>query len=117
MSHVDLLMTKYKRNESLLEVLRHIRDHSRRMSHLITQLLEFRKLQQNHQVLRLGYHDAADALRHTALPFVDYATKRCIDFTIDIPDDVPKGFYDPALIDRVLVNILSNAFKYTPRRG
>lgn len=117
LSHIDLLMSRYKRNDTLIQALGRIRSHSEQMSHLITQLLEFRKLQQNHQILRLGYHDSSAALRHTAMPFVDYADKRGINFSIDAPEDGPKGFYDSAMIDRVLVNIISNAFKYTPDGG
>ncbi len=117
MSHIDLLTTGYSRNSRLVETLGRIRSHTRQMSHLITQLLEFRKLQQNHQVLRIGEHDGAAALRSTALPFVDYAVTRGIHFTIDAPEEGLKGWYDPALISRVLVNLVSNAFKYTPDGG
>lgn len=118
MSHVDFLISKYGRNEKLLETLKSVRRYTLQMSHLITQLLEFRKLQQNHQVLRLAYHDAAESLRQNAMPFVDYAHQRNIDYTIDIPEGTPlMGFYDTAMLDRVLVNIISNAFKYTPDGG
>lgn len=117
MSHIDLLTTSYSRNSRLIETLGRIRSHTQQMSHLITQLLEFRKLQQNHQVLRVGEHDGAAALRCTALPFVDYAVTRGITFTIDAPEEGLRGWYDPALISRVLVNIVSNAFKYTPDGG
>lgn len=117
MSHIDLLTTSYSRHTRLVETLGRIRTHTQQMSHLITQLLEFRKLQQNHQVLRVGEHDGAAALRSTALPFVDYAVTRGITFTIDAPEEGLKGWYDPALISRVLVNIVSNAFKYTPDGG
>lgn len=117
-SHVDFLISKFGRNEKLLETLKNIRRHTLQMSHLITQLLEFRKLQQNHQVLRLAYHDAAESLQQNASPFIDYAAQRKIDYSIEIPEDShPTGFYDSAMIDRVLVNIISNAFKYTSDGG
>lgn len=117
-SHVDLLISKFGRNEKLLETLKSIRRHTLQMSHLITQLLEFRKLQQNHQVLRLAYHDAAESLQQNASPFSDYAVQRNIDYRIEIPEDSHiTGFYDSAMIDRVLVNIISNAFKYTSDGG
>ncbi len=116
-SHIDILMSRYKRHPKLIDGLMRVRAHSEQMSHLITQLLEFRKLQQNQQVLRVGMHDANELLRETATPFCDYATKRGIDYTITTSPDNPRGAYDPALLNRVLVNIISNAFKYTPDGG
>ena len=116
-SYIDLLISRYKRHPKLIDSLMRVRAHSEQMSHLITQLLEFRKLQQNQQVLRVGMHDANELLRETATPFCDYAVKRGIDFTITTSERNPMGAYDPALLNRVLVNILSNAFKYTPDGG
>ncbi len=116
-SHIDILMSRYKRHPKLIESLAKVRTHSEQMSHLITQLLEFRKLQQNRQVLRIGLHDANEALRETAVPFSEYAVKRNISFSIIAPEQSTIGAYDPALLKRVLVNILSNAFKYTPDGG
>lgn len=117
MSHVDLLISKNKRNERLTAPLARVRSHAEQMSHLITQLLEFRKLQQNHQTVKIGRHDAGRLLATIAEQFKEYAERRGIRFEVRTPDEPVFGYYDPRLIDRVLVNIISNAFKYTPDGG
>lgn len=117
LSHIDILISRNQRNERLVMHLKRVRRHAENLSYLITQLLEFRKLQQNRQVLRIGRHDAGQILKRIANPFADYAMKRDIDFKVEIPEKPVFGYFDPWLIDRVLVNILSNAFKYTSDGG
>lgn len=114
MSHVDLLLAKYKENVELTDELSRIRRQSKQLSGLITQLLEFRKFSQNYQKMHIGRHNASMLLQGAALPFVDHATKRCITFMVNIPDEDPYGYYDADLMKKVIVNLISNAFKYSP---
>ncbi|MDE7442849.1 MAG: response regulator, partial [Muribaculaceae bacterium] len=116
-SHIDLLMSKFSRHAGLRDGLKRIREHAEQMSHLITQLLEFRKIQQNHQTFHVAEHDAATTLANVAAPFVAYAVQRNIKFTIANPSEVIKGYYDEDMISKVLVNLISNAFKYTSDGG
>lgn len=115
LSHADLLLSRYRRHGHLADGLGKIRLHAEQMSHLVTQLLEFRKLQQGHQVLRIGHNDASEALRRAAMPFVEYAASRGMSFAFD--GAKVTALFDPGLLDRVLVNIISNAFKYTNDGG
>ncbi len=114
MSHVDLLLAKYKGKPELADELSRIRQHSKQLSELITQLLEFRKFTQNYQKMHIGHNNASLLLQGAALPFVDHAAKRCITFTVNIPDTDPYGYYDADLMKKVIVNLISNAFKYSP---
>jgi len=43
--------------------------------------------------------------------------KKEIKLNIDIPPDFPTIISDEAKIERILTNLLGNAFKFTPRRG
>lgn len=116
-SHIDLLASKYSHNAPLRDALKRIRGHAAQMSHLITQLLEFRKIQQNHQAFHVARHNAATTLAEVATPFVAYAAQRNIKFSITNPEATITGYYDADMMSKVLVNLISNAFKYTPDGG
>lgn len=117
MSHIDLLIARYRRHDRLTETLRHVRDHARQMSQLVIQLLEFRQLQQGYMKLKLRRVDASGLLRYIASSFNEYAGSRNMSFIVDTPPDGPELVCDPKLLERVILNIISNAFKYTPDGG
>ena len=82
----------------------------------VDDLLDVAKLEAGKMELHYGRDDLARHLLLTAGHFETMAADRGIAFSVDAPDSVPADL-DAEKIDRVLLNLLSNAFKFTPDGG
>ena len=60
--------------------------------------------------------DLADLIRATCAHFDGFAADRRIAFAVDLPSSIPAEL-DTGKLQRALLNLLSNAFKFTPRGG
>lgn len=90
---------------------------TQRMLRLINQLLEFRKMQNNKLALSLEETDVMGFLHEIFLSFKDTATSKNMDFRFQPSVASYKMFIDKGNLDKVVYNLLSNAFKYTPSNG
>ena len=98
---------------------RHLQDISRNSKSLLKQvndLLDIAKLEAGKMELRLVRMDLAPWFRRVSSQFELAAEQRHIDYRIDAPDSL-LAETDPDMLERVLVNLLSNAFKFTPAQG
>ncbi|NDW11471.1 hybrid sensor histidine kinase/response regulator [Bacteroides sp. 214] len=90
---------------------------TRRMLRLIDQLLEFRKMQHNKLALSLEKTDVMGMVYEVFLSFGDMAESKNIDFQFIPSSTTLKMYIDKGKLDKITYNLLSNAFKYTPRGG
>ena len=82
---------------------------------LIDQLLEFRKLQNNVLKLDLEETDIVSFAHDIYTGFQELSVQRSIDFQFMSSVEALTIFIDRKKIDKVLYNLLSNAFKFTPK--
>ncbi len=87
------------------------------MMRLIEQLLEFRKLQNNKQKLNLQRVEAVSFLKDIFNSFENVATKTNIDYQFICSETSVPVFFDKNKVDKIIFNLISNAFKFTPRGG
>ena len=94
-----------------------IRRNARRLLHHVNQLLDFRKMEVNELKLYLREGDVVKFVRESSLSFADLADKKNITFsyTEDLRSLVTR--FDHDKLERILFNLLSNAFKFTPENG
>ena len=88
-----------------------------RMLRLINQLLEFRKMQNNKLRLALEETDVVRYLREIYQNFRDIAENKQITYTFSSQEKSKLIYIDRSHLDKVMYNLLSNAFKYTPSHG
>lgn len=88
-----------------------------RMSRLINQLLEFRKMQNRKLALSLEETDVIAFLREIFQDFKDAAEQKQMNYHFFSSVPAYNMFIDKEKLDKITYNILSNAFKYTPSQG
>ncbi|NDV84649.1 hybrid sensor histidine kinase/response regulator transcription factor [Bacteroides sp. 51] len=95
-----------------------MRSNINRLRRLLQQVLDFRKVESGNMKLKLSYGDIVMFIKDTCytnfLPLMD---KKNITFHFySEPNQIP-AYFDADKIDKIIFNLLSNAFKYTPEGG
>ncbi len=84
---------------------------------LVNQLLDFRKLDQGKMSLQVQQGDIVDFIGEITEPFQFIAQKKQITFLLPSQSQGIEAWFDPDIIEKVVYNLLSNAFKFTPDGG
>jgi signal transduction histidine kinase len=82
----------------------------------VNDLLDVSRLEAGKIEVEYASVDLAQMIRLSAAHFEALAEERQITLLLDTPESMPAQL-DPEKLERVLVNLLSNAFKFVPDRG
>jgi signal transduction histidine kinase len=84
---------------------------------LIGDLLDLSKLDESRLRLQIAEHDLAEYLRGLVLQVQSLAQRKSVELTFDSNVESCRVYCDLERMERVFVNLLSNACKFTPPRG
>ncbi len=110
------LMQKDMANEAKEFCFQVISKNTKRMMFLVNQLLDFRKISADINILNVNENNLSEFIEHTTKAFLWQAQNEHIHFNILDPKDF-ICYFDPNIMEKVLYNVISNAFKYTPQQG
>ncbi|WP_348800102.1 hybrid sensor histidine kinase/response regulator transcription factor [Flavobacterium adhaerens] len=114
----DLLKNNsYDLKQEVLDKLNVIHKSSDRLSRLINELMDFRKLQFNQVQLQVQEIDVISFTKDILSHFDEEATFRKIELTFSSPLEKLLDWVDPKMLEKIIFNIVSNAFKVTPDYG
>lgn len=102
-------------SEDRMELLATIRDGALRMNRLSNNLLSMARLESGMLKLRKDWCDAEDLIGVALSQINEFRQQRTI--RVHVPEDVPMVLGDEVLLEQMLVNVLSNAIKYSPDRS
>lgn len=94
-----------------------VHKNANRILKMVNELLDFRKIDFNKMKLHIARVDMVKTVKEIAQSFTDIATKKHIDLRVKAN---AKNIWTPLdiqLFDKVLFNILANAFKFTKDYG
>ncbi len=114
---VDQMCDATNLTESQKVLMRLARKNCRILMRLINQILDFRKLENHKLELNLSEVDVKTLFREWADSFALVAKKHDIHYEVSIDPNVGMAAMDAEKMERVVFNLLSNAFKYTPDNG
>jgi len=116
MGPVDSL-TGLIKDEHILSQLNLIQRNSKRLLNLVNHLLDFRKMEERELSLFCNEGDIVAFTKDVCYSFNDLARRKniALGFYTDLTG--LRGLFDQNKVERILFNLLSNAFKFTPEKG
>ncbi len=94
-----------------------IHRNSRRLQQLINQLLDLSKLETGKSKLQVSEGDITEFIRRIVLSFLSLAESKNIRYDYDLPELPHPVYFDGDKLEKILTNLISNAFKFTSPEG
>jgi signal transduction histidine kinase len=102
-------------NEEKKECYEIITKESERLSHLINNVLDFSRIEMGRKEFDFKKGNLADVIRDTLESYRYHLEKKGFAIHKDIARDLPEMNFDGEAIASVLINLLSNAMKFSPK--
>ena len=99
------------------EQLNLIQRNALRLQRLINQLLDLRKLESGKMRLNITHVNAKTFIFTIFNSFQYLADRQKIKYELQIKNEAQSAYLDTDKVEKILYNLLSNAFKYTPDGG
>lgn len=123
-SHLSLIMIPLEKviDESkpydfLNKQLNGIKGNADRLLSLVTELMDFRKAESQTLNLQPKENDLVGFLNDIYLSFKEVCKKKQLEFSFVRPEGPVIYSFDKVQLEKVIFNLLSNAFKFTPIGG
>ncbi|CAN5518521.1 two-component regulator propeller domain-containing protein [soil metagenome] len=94
-----------------------VQRNAKRLLSLVNQLLDFRKMQVQEVKLYPAIGDIVEFCKDISHSFMDIAERKAIRFSFSTDMEHLEIYFDKDKIEKILFNLLSNAFKYTHDNG
>lgn len=114
----DILKSKSQNlSREVFEKLKTIHKSSDRLSRLINELMDFNKLQFNKISLQVKKIEVIGFTKEIISYFDEEALNRKIKIEFTSSLEKLNDWLDPKMLEKIIFNIISNAFKFTPDNG
>ena len=99
------------------KTIRMMQRNTKRLLNLVNQMLDLSKLDAGSLKLELVQEDIVKFLRVLIISFASLAEKKLISFQYNLPDGKFVTWFDSDKLEKIITNLLSNAFKFTTEGG
>ncbi|MDR2147947.1 MAG: response regulator [Tannerella sp.] len=113
----DILQHQYRLQPGLQNTLMLMRRNTERLLTTVNQLMDFRKKESGHLQIKAARGNLTKFVNEIVLAFSELARSRNIHLVFDGTILEKQLWYDRNLLEKVIFNLLSNAFKNTPDGG
>ena len=111
------IIEDYQGSSKMYKKLQIIESSANHLLKLINRLMDFRKFENNLYKLEAAEGNIVKFLKEIYLSFTEYAENGGYDFKFICDEEQILVYYDRYKLERVFYNLISNAFRYTPKEG
>jgi len=108
---------KQTSDEEQVKQLNLVKRNAKRLLNLVNQLLDFRKMEVQEIKLSPSIGDIVRFSKDISYSFLDIAEKKKIQFSFSSNIDSLEIYFDKDKVEKILFNLISNAYKYTHDNG
>lgn len=114
---LENLLRSIQTDHSVHKQVALVHRNAKRLFNLVTQLLDFKKLEVEETEFRPERGDIVQFVREIAHTFSDLSERKHISYTFNSEVESRFSDFDQDKLSRIMYNLLSNAFKFTPENG
>ncbi|MCW3788288.1 substrate-binding domain-containing protein [Plebeiibacterium sediminum] len=114
---LENIIKTHKTDEVLNQELKTIYSNSLRLLRLVDQIMDFRKIETTKMKLKVGHYNLDEFMHSIKKAFLSLSTEKQIDVEVVNNSAKLSLWFDWDKMDKVMFNLMSNAFKYTAKGG